>query len=78
MPLRVRSLQARLLPHGSLDVLRQVLLFVVAYYALPLVAGVRRRPRRDRRFQHARASIDIEQTLGVFVEPASRLGLSGP
>ena len=36
---RARSLQARLLPHGALDVVRQVLLFAAAYYAYRLVRG---------------------------------------
>ena len=36
---RVRALQARLLPHGWFDLVRQVLLFFLAYNAYRLVRG---------------------------------------
>jgi hypothetical protein len=71
MAARVRTLQARLLPHGFLDVARQVLLFFVAYNGYRLVRG-----RADdlgvtaSAYQHARDLIGIERTLHVFAEPA--------
>ena len=37
---RVRVLQARLLPQGWLDVLRQIALFALAYLAYRLVRGL--------------------------------------
>ena len=71
MLLRVRSLQARLLPHGVGDVLRQVLLFVVAYNGYRLVRGWVDDPQGAAvAFQHARDLIHIEQALNVFVEPS--------
>ena len=39
MPARLRTLQARLLPHGPLDVVRQVLLFVAAFQLYRLTRG---------------------------------------
>ncbi len=45
---RVRVLQARLLPQGWLDVLRQVALFALAYLAYRLVRGWSRATRAPR------------------------------
>ena len=71
MVARVRELQARLLPHGPLDVVRQVLLFFVAYNAYRLVRGMADDPGvTAAAFEHARALIGIERGLHVFVEPA--------
>jgi hypothetical protein len=71
MVARVRSLQTRLLPHGFLDVARQVLLFFVAYNGYRLVRGMADDPGvTASAFQHARDLINAEQTLGIFVEPA--------
>ena len=71
MLLRLRSLPAQLLPHGPLDALRQVLLFVVAYYAYRYTRGLVDDPRSATvAFQNARSIIHIEQTLGLFVEPS--------
>ena len=68
---RARSLQARLLPHGVLDVVRQVLLFAAAYYAYRLVRGWIDDPQGATvAFDNARHLIHIEQTLGFFVEPS--------
>jgi hypothetical protein len=68
---RARSLQARLLPHGILDVARQVLLFAVAYYAYRLVRGWIDDPAgASVAFDNARHLIHIEQTMGFFVEPS--------
>jgi hypothetical protein len=65
----VRFLLARLAPHGPLDLLRQLALFFAAYYAYRLVRGQVDGRAADA-FEHARALIDIERTLHVFVEPA--------
>ena len=68
---RARSLQARLLPHGLLDVVRQVLLFAAAYYAYRLVRGWIDDPQGATvAFAHARHLIHFEQTMGFFVEPS--------
>lgn len=71
MPARARALHARLLPHGPVDVLRQVLLFLAAYYAYGIVRGAADDPGvTAAAFEHARQLIGIERATGVFVEPA--------
>ena len=68
---RARSLQARFLPHGLLDVVRQVLLFAAAYYAYRLVRGWIDDPQGATvAFANARHLIHFEQTMGFFVEPS--------
>jgi membrane-associated phospholipid phosphatase len=68
---RARSLQARLLPNGILDVVRQVLLFAIAYYGYRLVRGWIDDPNgAAQAFQNGRNLIHIEQSLGFFVEPS--------
>jgi PAP2 superfamily len=68
---RARSLQARLLPHGPLDVVRQVLLFASAYYGYRLVRGWIDDPQGATvAFDNARHVIRLEQTMGFFVEPS--------
>jgi hypothetical protein len=66
---RARFLQARLLPHGWLDALRQVSLFGAAYLAYTLVRGLVEGDA-NAAFAHARDLITIERTLHVFVEPS--------
>jgi hypothetical protein len=71
MRARLRSTQARLFPHGVLDVLRQVLLFFLAYEAYSLVRGQVDDARGAAvAFQHGRDIIYTERTLHVFIEPA--------
>jgi hypothetical protein len=71
MPARPLSVLARLLPHGPLDVLRQVAMFAVAYFGYRLVRGGVDDPMgAAAAFQNARELIDLEQALGVFVEPS--------
>jgi hypothetical protein len=66
---RARSLHARFFPHGVLDVVRQVLLFFLAYYAYRLVRGWVDDPAgAAKAFQNARDLIGIERSLHVFVE----------
>ncbi len=68
---RVRLLQARLLPHGPLDVLRQVLLFFLAYNGYRLVRGMADDPGvTAAAFEHARDLISIERGLHLFIEPS--------
>jgi PAP2 superfamily len=69
MVARIRLLQARVLPNGWLDVLRQVLLFGAAYLAYRLVRGMVE-GEASAAFQHARDLIQVERTLHFFVEPS--------
>jgi hypothetical protein len=67
---RARLLQARLLPQGPLDALRQVLLVATGYYAYRLTRGSVDDPTSAVvAFEHARFLISVEQALGIFVEP---------
>src|SRR4051795_5180044 len=71
MPARLRSLQARILPRGPMDVVRQVLLFALAYYGYRIVRGTVDDPVGAAvAFQHSREVIHFEQSLGIFVEPS--------
>jgi hypothetical protein len=71
MPARLHSLQARLLPRGPLDVVRQVLLFAAAYYGYRLVRGAVDDPLGAAvAFKNARELISFEQSLHIFVEPS--------
>jgi len=65
---RARALQARALPKGPADALRQVALFAAAYYGYRLVRGMVD-GRAATAFENARNLIDVERTLGIFVEP---------
>jgi len=73
---RARSLQARALPHGWLDALRQVSLFAAALLAYRLVRGLVEGDA-NAAFAHARDVIRIEQQLHVFVEPSIQAWASG-
>jgi len=67
---RLRNFSARLLPRGPLDVVRQVLLFAIAYYGYRVVRGaVDDAPGAAMAFQHARDVMNVERSLGIFVEP---------
>ncbi len=76
MVARARLLQARLLPHGWLDVLRQVTLFGAAYLAYRIVRGAVAADANTA-FQHALQVISLERTLHVFVEPSIQAWASG-
>jgi PAP2 superfamily len=76
MVARLRTLQARVLPHGWGDVIRQLVLFGVAYLAYNLVRGLVE-GRATAAFQHARDLIQVERTLHVFVEPSVQAWASG-
>ena len=78
MPARLSTLQARLLPHGPLDVVRQVLLFMAAYQLYRLTRGLVNHPEAaTAAFQNARDLIGIERSLNLFVEPSVQAFTSG-
>ncbi len=76
MVARARLLQARVLPLGWLDALRQVSLFGAAYLAYRLVRGLVEADA-NAAFAHARDLISLERTLHVFVEPSIQAWASG-
>jgi PAP2 superfamily len=76
MVARLRFLQARVLPHGWLDALRQVLLFAGAYLGYSMVRGLVE-GRASAAFQHSRELIQFERTLHFFVEPSVQAWASG-
>ncbi len=69
MVVRLRRLQARALPNGFVDLLRQMLLCVGAYFLYALARGLVE-GRATAAFQNARKLIHIERTLHLFVEPS--------
>jgi PAP2 superfamily len=66
---RARLLQGRILPRGWLDVMLQVALFGVAFFAYGLARGLAEGDG-NAAFQHARDLISIERTMHLFVEPS--------
>src|SRR5919109_4479163 len=62
---RARSL----LPHGPIDLLRQIVLFCGAYWLYRLVRGLVD-GRAAEAFDNAREVIQIEKGLGLFIEPS--------
>jgi PAP2 superfamily protein len=76
MVARARLLQARVLPHGWLDALRQVSLFGLAYVAYRIVRGIAEGDA-NAAFAHARDLISLERTLHLFVEPSIQTWASG-
>jgi PAP2 superfamily len=71
-----KTLRARLLPKGWLDLGRQIALVALAYGAYSLVRGLARGDGAAA-FQHARDLIGVERTLHVFVEPSVQAWASG-
>ena len=76
MVAHARRLQARALPQGWLDGLRQLALFLTAYFGYRLVRGLVE-GRATAAFQHARELISIERTLHLFIEPSVQAWASG-
>jgi hypothetical protein len=76
MVARLRLMQARVLPHGWLDVVRQIVLFGAAYLGYSLVRGLVE-GKTSAAFQHARDLIQVERTLHLFVEPSVQAWASG-
>ncbi|MDX6676844.1 MAG: hypothetical protein QOE31_896 [Solirubrobacteraceae bacterium] len=75
---RFSTLQARLLPHGPLDVVRQVLLFVAALQLYGFTRGLVNDPEAaSTAFANARELIGIERTLNIFVEPSVQAFTAG-
>lgn len=75
---RARSIQARLFPQGHLDLARQLLLFAAAYYAYRYTRGWVNTPDvAATAFSNARALIDVERTLNIFVEPSVQAFVAG-
>jgi hypothetical protein len=71
MLVRQRQAAGRILPHGPVDLLRQIALFAAAYYVYRLTRGIADNPGvATTAFNHARDLIDIERTLNVFIEPS--------
>lgn len=66
----LRSFQARALPHGGRDALRQFLLFAAAYALYQVVRGLVDGNDVGRASWNATRIIDLERTLHVFVEPS--------
>jgi hypothetical protein len=73
---RVRVVQARVLPRGWVDALRQVSLFLAAFLAYRLVRGLVE-GEASAAFAHARDLISLERGLHVFVEPSIQAWASG-
>jgi hypothetical protein len=69
MVARLRTLQARVLPHGWVDVVRQIVLFGTAYLGYSLVRGLVSSDTTTA-FRHALDMIQAERTLHMFVEPS--------
>jgi membrane-associated phospholipid phosphatase len=76
MVARARVLQARVLPRGWVDALRQVSLFAAAYFAYMLVRGLAD-GSANAAFAHARDLIALERTLHLFIEPSVQAWASG-
>jgi hypothetical protein len=76
MAARVRSLEARVLPRGWFDAIRQLALFALAYIAYGIVRGVAEGDA-GAAFAHARDLISLERSLHVFVEPSVQAWASG-
>jgi hypothetical protein len=75
---RIPPAVERRLPHGPIDVLRQVLLFVAAYYGYTVVRGFADDPgAAETAFDNARGIISLERALGLFVEPSVQAWATG-
>jgi len=75
---RSRQAARRILPHGPVDLIRQIALFAAAYYVYRLTRGIADEPAAaSTAFANARDLIDIERTLNVFVEPSVQAFVAG-
>ena len=66
----LRLIEARILPHGWVDLLRQIGLFVGAFLLYDLVRGLVADGNPYKPFGDAMKIIDLERTLHIFVEPS--------
>lgn len=64
---RLRAIEARLLPHGLFDVIRQVVLFAVAFYTYRLVRSLVGRQVLDLPFYDGVVLLVAAGAVGVFV-----------
>jgi membrane-associated phospholipid phosphatase len=69
MQRRLRHIEARVLPHGWADVLRQLSLFLGAYLLYQVVRGLVDGNDVAKATWNAYKVISLEQTLHVFIEP---------
>ena len=76
MLIRPASIRARVLPHGWLDIVRQLLLFGGAYALYRIVRGMAD-GRTAAAFHHARELIAVERALHFFVEPSVQAWAEG-
>lgn len=67
---RLRLIEARVLPRGWTDVIRQVLLFACAYILYQVVRGLIDGNDVAKASWNATKIINLERTLHVFVEPS--------
>jgi hypothetical protein len=67
---RLRTIERSVLPRGWKDLLRQILLFAVAFGLYNLVRGLVGQGSIYKPFGDAMRIIDLERTLHVFVEPS--------
>jgi len=67
---RIRFIEARVLPRGWRDLLRQIALFLGAFMLYNLVRGVTHWGSHYKPFGDATKIIDLERTLHIFVEPS--------
>ncbi len=75
---RVLDFRTRLFPRGVFDVVVQVAIFFAMYYAYRMLRGAIDDPAGAAvAFQNARNLIDIERSLGLFVEPSMQAWASG-
>ena len=75
---RASTLQERFLPHGPLDLVRQVLLFTAALALYRLTRGIVDHPDEAvGAFNNARDLIGLERTLNIFVEPSVQAFTAG-
>jgi hypothetical protein len=66
----LRWIEARVLPHGWTDLLRQVALFVGAFLLYDLVRGLAGHPGYYKPFGDAMRIINLERAIHIFVEPS--------
>ncbi len=78
MPVRLRQLAARTLPHGPLDLLRQFAFMLAAFALYGWVRGLVDDPAGAAvAFENARRLISIERALDLFVEPSVQAWAGG-
>jgi membrane-associated phospholipid phosphatase len=67
---RLQLIEARILPRGWTDVIRQIALFAAAYVCYQVARGLVGVAGGYKPFGDATKIIDLERTLHVFVEPS--------